>query len=282
MKKVKSNHIKRMSPAELTLHVFIVLFALLSLFPLYWLISNTFKYSDQVVKMPPDWIPRQFMLDHYVSIFTTTNALKWLINSMIVACTSTLLIVVVSSMAAYAFSKLDFWGSKWLYVAFISTLMIPKESYIVPLFTFMRDMKLTSTYASMILPVAALPFGTFLLRSFFFFFSNEIRESGKIDGANETRIFVRLILPMATAGLGALFILMFVRCWNDYLWQLLMAKKDTMKTLMVGIASLMEDNRPDYARKLTGSAISAIVMVIVFLSFQRFFTRGISIGAVKG
>lgn len=134
----------------------------------------------------------------------------------------------------------------------------------------------------MILPIVALPFGTFLLKSFFESIPNEVRESGKIDGAGEWRIFITLILPMATAGLGALFILMFVRCWNDYLWQLLMAKTDGMKTLMVGIASLMEDNRPDMARKLTGSAISAIPMIIVFLSFQKYFARGIAIGAVKG
>ena len=271
-----------MSTGEIILQAFIIFFAILNLFPLYWLISNTFKYSDQVTKMPPDWFPKQFNIDNYISILTSTNAPRWLFNSLMVSTISTLLIVLVSSMAAYAFAKLNFWGRNWLFVFFIATLMIPKESYIVPLFVFMRDLKLTNTYSSMVLPIVALPFGTFLLKSFFEAIPNEIRESGKRDGASEWRIFTTLIMPMATAGIGALFILMFVRCWNDYLWQLLMAKSDEMKTIMVGIASLMEDNRPDMARKLTGSAMSAIPMIIVFLSFQKYFARGISVGAVKG
>ena len=274
--------IKRMTGPEFVLNGFIAFFAILNLFPLYWLISNTFKYSDEVTKMPPDWIPKHFIWDHYVSIFTTTNAPIWLVNSLLVATVSTLLVVTVSAMASYAFAKLEFPGRKILFIFFIATLMIPKESYIVPLFIFMRDLHIINTRTSMILPVVALPFGVFLLKSFFDSIPNEIRESAKIDGAGEWRIFRQIVLPMATAGMGALFILMFVRCWNDYLWQLLMAKTDTMKTLMVGIASLMEDNRPDMARKLTGSAISAIPMIIVFLGFQKYFTRGISVGAVKG
>ena len=146
----------------------------------------------------------------------------------------------------------------------------------------MKDLNLVDTYPSMVLPMVALPFGTFMLKSFFDAVPGEIRESAKIDGANEWRIFMTIIMPMAKAGIGALFIMRFVAVWNDYLWQLLMAKSDKMKTIMVGIASLMEDSNPDYGRKLTGSAVSAIPMIIVFLSFQKYFTRGISVGAVKG
>ena len=278
----KKNHINRITVPEIILICVITLFAILNLFPIYWLISNTFKYSDEIFKMPPDWFPKHFNVSNYVSIFTTTSAPRWLLNSLIVSLVSTGLIVLVSSMAAYSFSKLHFWGRNALFIFFIGTLMIPKECYTIPLFIFMKDIRLVDTYPSMILPMVALPFGTFMLKSFFDAVPGEIRESAKIDGANEWRIFMTIIMPMAKAGIGALFIMRFVAVWNDYLWQLLMAKSDEMKTIMVGIASLMEDSNPDYGRKLTGSAVSAIPMIIVFLSFQKYFTRGISVGAVKG
>ena len=278
----KKNHIKRLTAPEIILVCVITAFAILNLFPIYWLISNTFKYSDEIFKMPPDWFPKHFNISNYISIFTTTSAPRWLLNSLFVSTLSTGLIVLVSAMAAYSFSKLRFWGQNTLFIFFIGTLMIPKECYTIPLFIFMKDLNLVDTYPSMVLPMVALPFGTFMLKSFFDAVPGEIRESTKIDGANEWRIFMTIIMPMAKAGIGALFIMRFVAVWNDYLWQLLMAKSDKMKTIMVGIASLMEDSNPDYGRKLTGSAVSAIPMIIVFLSFQKYFTRGISVGAVKG
>ena len=272
---------KKVSALEKVLVCIVVFFAILNLFPLYWLISNTFKYNDQIFKMPPDWFPKQLVLDNYYKIFATTNAPRWLFNSMLVSFVGTFLIVATSALAAYSFSKLEFWGSKFLFAFFVGTLMIPKECYTVPLFIQMRDLNLFNTYSSMILPNVALPIGTFMLKAFFDSIPNEIRESAKIEGASEFRTFLSVVLPMAKAGIGALFILRFVAVWNDYLWQLLMARSDDMKTMMVGIASLMEDSNPDYARKLTGSAVSAIPMIIVFIAFQKYFTRGITMGAVK-
>ncbi len=271
----------KMSVYEKILHAVIVLGALLNIFPLYWLISNTFKYSSDVSKMPPDWVPKNFTLQNYISIFTSTNAFRWLFNSFLVAFVGTCLLVLVSALASYSFSKIRFTGSVAIFAFFVGTLMVPKESYIVPLFSMMSKMRITNTYTSMILPVMAMPFGVFMLKSFFDGIPDAMRESAKIDGASELAIFTRIFLPMAKPGLSALFILMFVRYWNDYLWQLLMAKTDVMKTMMVGIASLMVDNRPDIARKLTGAACSAIPMLIVFISFQKYFTRGLSVGAVK-
>ncbi len=281
MKRRNTLAYKKISLLEKVLVCIVVFCALLNLFPLYWLISNTFKYNEQIFKMPPDWFPKQIVLENYQKIFLTTNAPRWLFNSLLVSTLCTILIVLTSALAAYAFSKLEFFGSRFLFAFFVGTLMIPKECYTVPLFIQMRDLSLFNTYASMILPNVALPIGTFMLKSFFDSIPNEVRESAKIDGASELRIFSTIILPMAKAGIGALFILRFVAVWNDYLWQMLMARSDEMKTVMVGIASLMEDSNPDYARKLTGSAVSAIPMIIVFIAFQKYFTRGIALGSVK-
>lgn len=259
----------------------VFLFAIINLFPLYWLFTSILKRSFDITRIPPDWLPGNPTLDNIREVLFKTDCLQWILNSLIVSVIGTGLVVIVSAMAAYAFSKLDFPGSKILYPFFIGTLMIPKESYIVPLFRLMTRTGLSNTYSSMILPTVALPFGVFLLKSFFDNIPNAVRESAKIDGAREYRIFTKIILPMATPGISALFILMFVRLWNDYLWQLLMGQSNVMKTLMVGVTSLMEEQRPDIGRKLTGAAISAVPMIVVYLAFQKFFSRGISVGAVK-
>ena len=259
----------------------VFLFAIVNLFPLYWLFTSILKRSFDITRIPPDWFPGNPTLDNIREVLFKTDCLQWMLNSLIVSVIGTGLVVIISAMAAYAFSKLDFPGSKILYPFFIGTLMIPKESYIVPLFRLMTRTGLSNTYSSMILPTVALPFGVFLLKSFFDNIPNAVRESAKIDGAKEFRIFTKIILPMATPGIGALFILMFVRLWNDYLWQLLMGQSNAMKTLMVGVTSLMEEQRPDIGRKLTGAAISAVPMIVVYLAFQKFFSRGISVGAVK-
>lgn len=277
----KKKRMKRRPLGDRILLGIVTFFAVLNLFPLYWLISNTLKQSWEISKMPPDWFPKTIHFDHYIELFQSTNAAIWTVNSMVVALGGTMLVVLISSLAAYSFSKLPFSGKKVLYPCFIGTLMIPKESYLVPLFSMMSKWNMLNTYSSMILPTLALPFGVFLLKSFFDGIPDAIRESARIDGAHELTIYFRIMLPMASAGIGALFILMFVRFWNDYLWQLLMGQQDVKKTLMVGVASLMEDQRPDVGRRLTGAAIAALPMIIVFLIFQKSFSRGITVGAIK-
>ncbi len=134
----------------------------------------------------------------------------------------------------------------------------------------------------MIAPTVASCFGVFLLKGFFDTVPDSIRESGKIDGASELTIFMQLVLPIVKPGLGALFILNFVNVWNDYLWQMLMARTKSMRTLMVGTASLMQEINPNFAYKMAGATVACVPMLVVFLLFQRYFTAGITVGAEKG
>ncbi|WP_309120283.1 carbohydrate ABC transporter permease [Paenibacillus sp.] len=259
----------------------VLFFAVLNLFPLYWLFTSSMKNSSDVVKMPPDWWPKTFTFSNYVEVFESQPALRWTFNSLYVAGLSTVLLVVTSSMAAYAFSKLRFKGKNVIFVLFISSLMVPKEVMIVPLFRIAQDLGLVNDLHGMIWPNVATAFGVFLLKGFFDSAPDALREAARIDGAGEVRTFLQIMLPIVKPGIGALFILNFVQVWNDYMWQLVIGQEKEMKTLMVGIATLMQDLNPNFAYKMAGATVAAIPMLLIFVLFQQYFTRGISIGAVK-
>jgi multiple sugar transport system permease protein len=276
----KNNKIKR-EKYDIIANIIVILFAICSVFPLYWLITSSFKNSVDVVKMPPDWFPKTFTLSNYVDVFNNQPAFKWAFNSITVALVATIALLIVSSMAAYAFSKLQFKGKNIIFIIFISSLMIPKEVMIVPLFRIIQDFGMVNTLNGMIWPNVATAFGVFLLKGFFDTIPDSLREAAKMDGASEFRIFFTIMLPLVKPGLGALFILNFVNVWNDYLWQLVVGQSESSKTLMVGIATLMQDLNPNFAYKMAGAVVGAIPMLIIFVLFQKYFTRGITIGSDK-
>lgn len=272
---------KHMEPLDKFVNVLVTLYAIINLFPFYYLITSSFKASAAIFKMPPDWWPKTFRYQNYVDLFKGQPAFRWAANSFLVAFVTTILVVICSSMAAYAISKVRFKGKNIIFAIFIGALMIPKEIFIVPLFQIITNLNLSDTYAGMIFPNVASTFGVFLLKGFFDTVPDSIRESGKLDGASEFRIFAELVIPIVKPGIGALFILNFVNIWNDYLWQMLIARSKNMMTLMVGTASIMQEISPNYGYKMAGAAVASVPMLIIFLFFQRYFTSGITMGAVK-
>ncbi|MDQ8738478.1 carbohydrate ABC transporter permease [Paenibacillus sp. LHD-38] len=272
---------KKRETYDVIANIIIILFAILNLFPLYWLFTSSLKNSSDVLKMPPDWWPKTFTFSNYTEVFNSQPALRWTLNSLFVAGLTTVLVVIASSMAAYAFSKLQFKGKQVIFIIFISSLMVPKEVMIVPLFRITQELGLVNSLYGMIWPNVATAFGVFLLKGFFDSAPDALREAARIDGAGEVRTFLQILLPIIKPGIGALFILNFVQVWNDYLWQLVIGQDKEMKTLMVGVATLMQDLNPNFAYKMAGATVAAIPMLIIFILFQQYFTRGISIGAVK-
>lgn len=272
---------KKLERFDVVSNTIVVFFAILNLFPLYWLFTSSLKHSSDVVKMPPDWWPTTITFSNYVDVFQNQPALRWTFNSIYVAGVSTILLIIVGALAAYAFSKINFKGRNLIFVIFISSLMIPKEIMIVPLFRIIQDFGMVNTLNGMVFPNVAVAFGVFLLKGFFDTVPDALREAAKIDGAGEMRTFSQIMLPIVKPGIGALFILNFVQVWNDYLWQLVVGQEKEIKTLMVGTATLMQDLNPNFAYKMAGATVAAIPMLLIFLLFQRYFTRGLAIGAVK-
>lgn len=275
------NRLKRADKLDLVVNILVFLMAVLNLFPFYYLLTNSVKNSAAIFKMPPDWWPKTFQYKNYVDLFKGQPAFRWALNSFVVALITTLLVVLCASLAAYGCSKLHFAGRGVVYAIFIGALMIPKEIFIVPLFRIITKFNLVDTYVGMILPNVASTFGVFLLKGFFDTVPDSIRESGKLDGAGEFTVFRKLVMPIVKPGIGALFILNFVNIWNDYLWQMLVARSKNMMTLMVGTASIMQEISPNYGYKMAGAAVASVPMLIIFICFQRYFTSGITMGAVK-
>jgi multiple sugar transport system permease protein len=273
---------KKRETVDVVANVIIIFFAILNLFPLYWLFTSSLKNSSDVLKMPPDWFPKTISFSNYVDVFQNQPAIKWAYNSIVVSLVTTIAVIIVSSLAAYAFSKLNFKGKNIIYIIFISSLMIPKEVMIVPLFRIIQNFHMVNTLQGMIWPNVATAFGVFLLKGFFDSIPDSLREAAKIDGAGEFYIFYKIIMPIVKPGIGALFILNFVQVWNDYLWQLIVGQDESSKTLMVGIASLMQDLNPNFAYKMAGATVAAVPMLLIFLFFQKYFTKGLAIGAEKG
>jgi len=256
--------------------------AVLMTLPIIWLIASSFKHQMEIYQLPPVLFSRRPTLDNLRQLFVDSKALQWLTNSTLVSLFTTIGTIITGTMAAYAFSKLNFYGRKTLFIIFVSSIMIPNEVMIVPLFNLILKLKLQNTITGMALPAIASAIGFFMMKGFIDSISDSMRESAKIDGASEFMIFYRIILPMCKPGIGALFILTFVRSWNNYLWQLLMGTQKSSMTLMVGVSTLFSDIDPNMALKVAGAAIGAVPMLVVFFVFQKYFTRGISMGAVKG
>lgn len=273
--------LKRMGTYDLVTNIIVSALAILFLLPLFWLLTNTFKTAAQIYQMPPSLLPERWYTGNLAELFNGQPAFRWIFNSFIVSIGTAGLSVVISALAAYGFSKLQFRGRTVLLLIVIASIMIPKETFIVPLFDVVENLGWIDTYQAMIVPNLATGFGTFMLYSYFKAVPESIRESAKIDGATEWTVFAKLMLPIVKPGLGALFILNFVTGWNDYLWQLLMARSKEMKTLTIGVASLQQDINPNIGLRVAGAAVAALPMVIIFFLFQRYFIKGATDGAVK-
>lgn len=266
-------------------NVLIVAFCLFSLFPLYWLFTGSLKYSSDVVKIPPDWIPRAVTFANYRKVFANYPAWQWIINSLTITLLTSGGIILVASGAGYALSKMKFAGRNFIFAYVIAALLVPMEVYILPLYKEVVQMGIKGSYLSYILPNLALPFGVYLLKNFYDSIPDEILEATQLDGCGKGRFFFYFGIPLSKPGLAALAILSAIRIWNNYLWQLLMANPDNRSfTLPVGVAKMFDATTGDmdYGLRFAASALTAIPLMIVFFCFQKFFTGGISAGAVKG
>lgn len=276
--------LKNASKLDLISNFLIVLFCLFSIFPIYWLFIGSFKFSTDIIKIPPDWVPNPWTLANYKSVFASQPALNWIANSVIISFGTAIGIVLVSASAGFALSKMQFRGKKVLFSFVIASLLIPMEIYILPLYKLIVSIGWKGTLLGYIVPNLALPFGVYLMKNFFDTIPDEIIEAARIDGCGTTRFFFQFGLPLAKPGIGALVIMSVIRIWNNYLWQLLNSTNDPKSyTLPVGITKLFENQvEIDYGLKFAAAVLTALPLLIVFFAFQKYFTKGISAGAVKG
>jgi len=260
----------------------VIILAILSVTPLYWMFVNSLKPNVLTIKIPPDIIPKNANFNNYKYLFTNTNVLHWLFNSIFVSSITTVFIVYLSALAGYPLAKKVFPGGKIFFWIAIIFMTIPRQVLLLPLFVTITRSGLYDSYIALILPRIAWPFGVFLMKQLISTVPGEIFEAAKIDGCSELQIFHKILLPIIKPGLASLAIFAFTYVWNDYMWQLVVISSDIKKPLPLGVATLSEQFIANYGLQMAAASLGAIPLIIVFAAFQKYFTRGITIGAVKG
>ena len=261
--------------------VILIVLTLFLLFPLYWIVTGSFKDVIAINSKTPVWFPVNPTLENYEKLFSRP-AFLWLFNIVFISAAAMVLTCITAALAGYALGKKRFIGQKLLFTIIICAMALPKQVIVIPLAQEMNLMGLIDTLWAVILPTVGWPFGVFLMKQFAETIPGEILEAARVDGAGELRTFITVVLPMIKPGIGALAIFTFVNTWNDYFLQLVMLQSDTQWTLPLAIANLQGEMSSDFGLIMAGAALAAVPIIIVFIAFQKYFTQGIAMGAVKG
>jgi len=247
------------------------------------MIKNSLEPYENIVSFNFHLLPENFTFNNYKEMFINHNLLRWLGNSFIVSILGVVGSLTIDSLAAFALSRLKFFGRDFVFNIILMTLMIPIQVIMVPLYLLMIKFGWLNTYSGLILPIMASPFVIFLLRQNFLQIPRELDEASLVDGANYFQIYIKIIIPNSWAAIITSLVIKFMWIWGDYLWASLVIKKDLMRTLPVGIAMLQTPTGTMSWDLLTATAVIAVIPILVmFIYLQKFFVRGLSEGAVKG
>ncbi|NUT34098.1 MAG: carbohydrate ABC transporter permease [Hamadaea sp.] len=266
----------------------IVLYALLAvaaiavLVPFAWMVSASLKQNNQVFTIPIRWIPKDFQWSNYTDIWTQAPMATYLRNTVFLSVVITFLQVLTGSFAAYGFAKTSFPGRDTLFFAYIATIAVPWQAYMIPQYIMMQKAGLTDTFLSLILLQAFGAFGVFLMRQYYLTIPDELCEAARVDGLSEYGIYRRIILPLSKPALASLALLTFVNTWNDYMGPFIYLTSNDLWTIQLGLRSFVGQFDADYAMIMTGSVLSVLPILLIFLFGQRYFIQGIATSGMKG
>ena len=258
------------------------LIALLFLFPFFWMVSNAVRSNTEVMAVPVRILPEEYQWGNFVEALVSLPFGIFLLNSLVVACGVTAIVIVVSCLSAYAFARLRFPGREGLLLTYLSTLMIPQVMLVIPLFLLVSKLGWINTYHGMILPVAFSSFGTFLLRQFILGIPKDLDEAAMMDGASRLRILVRIIVPLAMPAIGLLALFTFIAQWKSFLWPLIATSGLEKATLPLGLTLFQTQQGTAWNYIMAGATISMLPGVVLAIVLQRVIYKGISVGSGFG
>ncbi|HSR30719.1 MAG TPA: carbohydrate ABC transporter permease [Anaerolineae bacterium] len=272
----------RARTGRLALELLVLLLCLAWLSPFYLLIVNTFKTMQQITSSPVS-LPETPSFDAYVRVWQEANLGSYYKNSLLISAVSVVFSVSISSLAAYAFSRLRFPGKRPLFFFLLAGVMLPLQIALVPLYRLLNGMELLSTYQGMIALYVAftIPFGIFILTGFFRSIPVEIEEAALIDGCGWFQSYWRIVMPLAAPGLVTMVILEFIWFWNEYLVALTMIQKEAVRTVMLGVMVMANTYQLDFSLLTAGIVISVVPPILVYVFFQKYLIRGLTAGAIK-
>jgi multiple sugar transport system permease protein len=273
---------RRPSGGSILALVIAVLFALLWLVPLAWALATSLKPDAETTEVPVSWFGSEITLDAYTSVLDSGSLWRWYFNSFLVSSVVTLVTVLLSSMAAFAFSKVTFRGRELAYFLVAAGLIVPFQALIVPLFEEMDALGLVDTYWGMILPQIAAPIAVLVFKRFFDGIPKELEESARLDGAGTFRIYWSIWMPLAKPAIAAVGIFTFVTSWNNFLWPFISTSAGALQTIPVGLATVQTFYGAQYAQVMALALLGALPLFIAFVLFQRQIVEGISSTGLKG
>ena len=266
-----------------------VVLAVLWLLPAVWVLVTSLKYAENIIRMPPEWIPWPPTLAHYREVLFSSSRTarigRAFLNSVVVSLGSVMVVVITSAMAAYPLARMQFRGRNAIFALLVGSLMVPNAVILVPQYVLTQRLGWLSTYQGLIVPEAAMTFafGVFLLRQFFLTIPRELEDAARIDGAGTWRVFTRIVLPLSQPVLAALAIFAFRSAWNDFLWPLIAVNKPDMFPLPVALALLRGAYASEsYGPIMAGATLSALPLLLVFLVANRRIVEGVRVSGLKG
>jgi multiple sugar transport system permease protein len=265
------------------LYLALIGFSFWLLLPFFWLVISSLKMPNDVFSIPIAWWPDPLTWNNYIDIWAKTDMLRWIRNTMVLAVIVTLLQVFTGSFAAYGFAKMRFPGRDVLFLAYVGTIAVPWQSYMIPQFIMMSQMRLSNTLWSIILLQAFGAFGVFLMKQFYESIPEELSESARLDGLSEYGIWRRIVLPLSTPAIATLALLTFVNTWNDYMGPLIYLRDRSLWTIQIGLRNMVSNLLDaNFSLMFAGLTISVIPIAIIFLLGQRYFVEGIATTGMKG
>ncbi len=265
------------------LYLVLIIITALMIIPFLWMLSASIKSNTEVFKITPfQFIPDVPRWDNYKEIWTKIPLMNFIGNTVFLTIVVTFLQLLTSSFAAYAFAKLEFKHKNALFLAYIATIAMPWQVYMVPQFIMMRGMGLNDKLLAMICLQAFSAFGVFLMKQFYEGIPDSLCEAARIDGMSEYRIYASIMLPLSKPALSTLTIFTFVNTWNDYLGPLIYLKTETKKTIQLGLKMFIGQFSAEYGLIMAGSIITLIPVLIIFLCLQKYFVEGVASTGLKG
>lgn len=268
---------------KIVIYIFLILVVAVTVLPFIWMLSASIKTDREVFQMDPFvLIPKDAQWSNFIEIWSRIPLFTFIKNTVILTVVVTALQLFTSSFAAYAFAKMDFSGKKFLFLAYISTIAMPWQVYMIPQFLMMRKMGLNDTLLAMVVLQAFSAFGVFLMRQFYMGIPDSLCEAARIDGMSEYGIYARIMLPLSKPSLATLTIFTFVATWNDYLGPSIYLKTEAKKTIQIGLQRFIGQYSSEYGLMMAGAVVSLIPVLIVFLALQKHFVAGIASSGIKG
>jgi multiple sugar transport system permease protein len=262
--------------------VVLLIVAVLWILPLAWALDTALKPESETTTVPLSWIPSHFTLDAFVKVLSAGGIGRWYVNSAVTSIIITVVTVILASLAAYGFSRVQFPGKGFLFWLIMAGIMVPPQILIVPLFTEINAFRMVDTYWGIILPQIAAPFAVFILKQFFDGIPQELGEAAIVDGASPFRVFWQIWLPLARPALAAVAIFTFVGSWNNFIWPFIAITNTNMMTIPVGLANVQSAYGVHYAQIMASALLGGLPLLIVFMFFQKQIVQGIAGTGLKG